>query len=129
MFDESEWTQLVETLTQLTRQGRLKWHEDGSNVTTTVAGVTYVIGSVDNDGRQPYFLAVEEATDDPWASTKELSRLESIPEDAEWEYGAPAGGRLHYLRREAIRNALGAPQLLNRLLKDLEATGDDEPPF
>lgn len=137
MFDDAEWRKLIVRLTTLTSAQRLEWHESDGTVEAVVAGTKYVIGSVDNDDRQPFFLAVIATEPDPWAISpqdREIARLESTPEvDRDWgsEYAPPAAELIHDLRRLANRSAKGAPQLLSKLLDDLDAVdqAQSEPPF
>lgn len=128
MFEKEEWARLVGKLLALTRRNSLTWEQDGGTITTSVGGVEYEIGSVDNDDRQPFYLAVVESVD-PW-TRRELARLISEPLE-EWTASGEAapGAQLIELRRLALRSAIGAPQLLGRLLGDLDRVEGDELPF
>jgi hypothetical protein len=128
MFDSSEWSRLVETLLKRSRSELLEWSldQDRGLLRARVGGTDYMIGSVDNDGRPPFFLAVGDAN-----ARAELARLESDPsEDAPWDTGVKsASQRLVELRNLAMRLAQGAPQLLNKLISDLDSLDPDGSPF
>lgn len=122
MFEEDEWMQLVTELITATRSNALKWTEQDARVVAVVGESSYEIGSIDDDGRIPYFLSVRLGEG---GTPTEIARLESEPvnEEREWT----AGERLVELRNLAYRSAKGAPQIFGKLLADLKATA--EPPF
>lgn len=122
MFEESEWMQLVTELMSATRADSLKWTEQGARVVAIVGQSSYEIGSIDDDGRIPYFLSVRL---DENGTPTEIARLESEPiiEERSWT----AGEKLVELRNLAYRSAKGAPQIFGKLLAELKAT--TEPPF
>lgn len=125
MFEEAEWDQLVETLSRLTRANTLEWKEGFGEIEARVGQMIYAIGSVDNDGRLPYYLDVR-----PASTAEPLARLESqpLPEfDPGWITSLTAAQKLPELRALAQRSALGAPQLFNRLIGDLNALGEETP--
>lgn len=122
MFEEDEWMLLVAELATATRANTLKWTEQDARVVAIVGDNSYEIGSIDDDGRIPYFLSVR--LGEGRAAT-ELARLESEPLDDEREW--TAGEKLHELRNLAYRSAKGAPQIFGKLLADLRAKA--EPPF
>ena len=120
MFSNSEWIALISKLSELTDEGLLKWISRNGLLLTNVNGTDYAIGAVDNDDRPPYFLDVGDAE-----ARENLARLESIPsEDDEWEGEENASQMIWALRGKALRSATGAPQLIRRLLGDLEELAD-----
>ena len=134
MFDDEEWRTLVERLIELTLKQKLEWIETNDRFETKVGETTYAVGSRDNDDRQPFFLSVGPSNPDPWKTTSEIGRLESVPEpdeDQGYGYEPSAAQRVNVLRHLALRAARGAPRVLSKLLGDLDVVaGDsDEPPF
>lgn len=122
MFEENEWKQLVSQLIKLTRAETVDWKNERDEVAAVIGDYRYAIGSVDNDGRIPYYLAVKES----WGQ-KELDRLESQPINEEPFAQPSAGEMLLELRHLAFRSAQGAPQLFSKLMADLQQA--EEPPF
>lgn len=122
MFEQDEWMQLVTELIAATRSNALNWIEVDDRVVAVVGESRYEIGSIDDDGRIPYFLGV--AVNEDGRAT-EIARLESEPvsEERAWT----AGEKLPELRNLALRSAKGAPEIFGKLLADLKATG--EAPF
>jgi len=117
MFDDDEWLELVRKLAALTEAEAVKWAiAANGNLSVSLRGYQYEIGSVDNDGRQPYFLAVNQLVqDEPWSET-ELARLEAQGNDR----FSDAQKELVGLQRLAFRSAHGGPQLFAKLLSDME---------
>jgi len=126
MFDENEWRQLVGKLMQISSTGKLEWSLIDGVVSTTLGDFEYSIGSVDGDGRPPYFLRIWNQT-----SWQEIGKLISEPiQDPPWDDGErTAGQSLLELRHVATRLAYGAPQLLTRLLSELDSLKSPDVPF
>ncbi|MCP8999575.1 hypothetical protein NFC73_07490 [Pseudarthrobacter sp. RMG13] len=122
MFEDDEWLELVTELITATRAHNLKWMEQDDRVIALLGDSSYEIGSIDDDGRIPYFLGVRIRED---GVVTEIARLESEPvvEDRPWT----AGEKLPELRNLAFRSAKGAPEIFGKLLADLKGTA--EPPF
>ncbi|PWC03074.1 hypothetical protein [Agromyces badenianii] len=123
MFTDAEWVRLIDKLRQLTEQDKLKWEINSHMLSTTLGGVTYTIASKDRDGVAPWTLTVAEGSD-PWASTQ-LDRIMSIggPETQQ-----EPRSKVAPLREAALRQAVGAAQLLDNLLADLNELDPTEPP-
>lgn len=121
MFDEREWFQIVSRLTELTRSEKLRWHfEEHQIVVAPVGDIEYVLGSVDKDGRAPYYLGIW----DPQIS-EHIARLESepVPQVGDWSVDPAefsAAQLVPTLHTLANRSASGAPRKLNQLLADLQ---------
>jgi hypothetical protein len=110
----------------LTREAQFPWKINDIGLPVAVVNnVEYALGSVDNDGRPPYFFQL-------WDEEKEelVARLESEPvpveEAALWDVPPLNGAQLiPELFELANRSASGAPEVFNRLLTDLD--GLDNP--
>jgi len=115
MFENDEWLAIIKKLIELTRAEAAKWSLGDVNVLRSeVEGTEYEIGSVDNDGRAPYFLAIYTGEG---FDREELARIESDP--GEFENYTP-GEAVTDLQRIANRMARGGPQLASKLLADME---------
>lgn len=126
MFEENEWSQLVAKLASLTHAGRIEWTEGDMIYKTSVGDILYVIGTVDNDGRPPYFVGVWDSSE-----SRYLARLESEPfPDAMGTPPQTAAEAIPALYALAARSAAGAPQLFNELIGALNDLDDvDDVPF
>ena len=131
MFEEREWMQIVERLVRLTKEQVLTWKtvaaEGTEWVETRVDDLDYMVGSVDNDQRPPYYLSLWDVN-----SRDYLARLESEPiqEDDEWgQAPLTAGNRLLELRTVAYRSAQGSPQLLSRIMNGFDRIDPEVTPF
>lgn len=121
MFENSEWSTLILRLIDLTKSEKLKWHiEERDIVVTPVGDIEYVLGSVDSDGRAPFFFSI-------WDPDEKVSiaRLESQPVPEPDEHGnlsedRLAGQSIPALLAMATRSATGAPKKLNQLMSDLD---------
>ena len=124
MFDEVEWASLVTRLISLSKDQVLKWEMPGNDaISLRVGAVEYEIGSVDRDGRAPFFLSVTSLNDG-----RLIGKLESSPvESNQWgsEVALSAPQMIIELRTLALRVAQNAPQVLSKLISDL----DDILPF
>jgi len=118
MFEDDEWNAIIGKLMDLTRANKTAWHNSESQdlVSTVIGPVAYIVGSVDNDGRAPYFLAVVKVDSD---ANKELARLESTPVNTDEGYSPQE--KIVDLHRLAFRMASGGPQLVASLLADMNA--------
>lgn len=124
MFDDAEWSQIIDRLLDLTQRNLIKWAFEESVITAKVGQVEYVLGSVDKDGRQPFFLHI-------WRPDSETiaARLESTPgpdDEVPWS-GLSAAEKVSTLHAAAVRSASGAGELFDELMADLKRI--DEPPF
>lgn len=119
MFDQEEWTVLVQRLVQLTRAGNVPWQESpNGGMSATVSGTDYYLASVDKDERPPYVLMLGDPEE-----LRTFARLESEPlPDNNWEEDRTTGANLlPELYTLAYRHAKGAGDLLLRLLRGLDS--------
>ncbi|UXN23928.1 hypothetical protein N8D74_10060 [Curtobacterium flaccumfaciens] len=132
MFDEREWSQIVDRLIRLTRQQSVAWKtvqtEDGSRewVETRAGDLEFLVGSVDEDRRPPFYLAVWDVE-----ATRYLARVESEPwpDDVGSDASLSAAQKLIELRALAYRSAQGSPQLLARIMENLNEVERDQDLF
>lgn len=132
MFDEREWSQIVDRLIDLTRRQAASWKsvtsEDATRewVETRAGDLEFMVGSVDNDDRPPYYLAVWDVE-----SLRYLARLESepVPDANGWEVALSPAQKILELRGLAYRSAQGSPQLLARILSRLDDIDPEQMPF
>jgi len=113
MFEDAEWNQIIMKLTELTRAEKVTWEigfdgELGANVKDTL----YEIGSVDGDGRAPYYFSIAQGT-----PARERARLETGDDR---EVSRSVQYSLSELQRLAFRMASGGPQLAKQLLSQME---------
>ena len=113
MFDDDEWSQIIYKLIDLTRAEKVTWEiQFDGTLSSRVGSTTYGIGSVDEDGRAPYYFAV--AQGEPAA---EVTRLETGDES---EHQRSLDNAVGELQRVAFRMASGGPQLAKQLLSQME---------
>lgn len=137
MFTPEEWQALLRKLLQQTREGRVDWNFDTDGVyDATVGRFSYTIGSSDDDGRAPYYLAVIRGTP---IEGEELDRIEStepvltlptfgIPSQASNFAMTNATVLVSVLRDAVVRHVEGGAELALSLLADLdELSGEVEP--
>lgn len=124
MFDDSEWKILVTRVLSLTREGRFPWAKNDLDLPVALVNdVEYATGSVDRDGRPPYFFQL-------WDEKKGelIARLESEPIPADsvpWETDVLSAAQLlPELFELAARAASGAPAVFSRLVSDLDSLDD-----
>lgn len=132
MFNETEWSELVGELIGLTLKDRISWENDYENPGSYDAKVNdflYSVGSVDSDGRLPYFFAINkilgtnENTGEP--TLQWLATLESIPPSNETSrIRDEISKSIVVLRDLAVRSAKGTPKLFESLLNDLKSLED-----
>jgi len=111
MFDD-KLAQLIDVLERATGEGRIRWEETDrpSAYMAAVRDQKVVIASKDDDGQEPYELAV-------YSSSGRL--IESFHSDDEGHHGAM--GSLHITAR---RNSQGVQKVIDNLIEYLEP-----PPF
>lgn len=123
MFEEEEWLALVQRLIELTRADKLAWTRTHGVVSVAVDGTEYIVGSLDNDDRPPYFLRLWDL-----GGEGEIARLDSEPVDEGDVWGEVNGPQnaaqwLPTLRSLAHRSASGGTARLKKLLAGLDALG------
>ncbi len=120
MFDESQWAELVKEISRLTDAEKLEWGREDSVFVAKVGSVEYVVGSVDNDDRAPYFVGV-------WnpESSDYVARLESQPlPDDDSTSKLTTAHALPDLYARVKRSATGADRLFSNLLTELKGLED-----
>ncbi|WP_336633327.1 MULTISPECIES: hypothetical protein [unclassified Microbacterium] len=120
MFDESQWGALVGEIAKLTEAEKLTWRAEDGVFTASVGQVEYVLGSVDNDDRAPYFFGVW----DP-SNSEYLAKLESQPTENGGLAAATPAQAVPALYARVKRSATGADRLFSSLLNGLKRL--DEP--
>lgn len=127
-----EWLSLIQKLARLTSQGSLTWGEDEDAPASGMAfrvdlesGISYIVFPEDMDGRFPFVLVVAEDRSREVARFRTVSFAEGGPFDSEEE---EASALLSNLYLNVARLVSGAPQLVQRLLADLDSL-DRERPF
>lgn len=123
MLNVDEWSSLISQLINLTREGNLKWSASGTELSVDINGTNYLILAKDFDDQPPWVLIVRVGSEDSW---QEIGRIASLPY-------SPEGGKpetlVAPLREAALRNALGGPELVKRLLADLRDLDSAPDPF
>ncbi|MFB4350515.1 hypothetical protein [Microbacterium sp. CR_7] len=120
MFDESQWEALVAEISRLTDAEKLHWAPEETVFVAKVGPMEYVMGSVDNDQRAPYFLGI-------WnpESREYVARLESQPRpDASQTERLTAAQFIPDLYKRVRRAATGTDRLFSSLLTDLKGLED-----
>ena len=131
MFEDEEWVKIIYKLVALTKAEKIKWEfEYDGSLNAMLDGTLYKVGSVDIDGRAPYYFSISDGN-----PPVELARVESGPGN---EYETTPGEGVTELQRMAYRMASGGPQLAAKLLAQMEAIlptpskdswGNDTVPF
>ena len=134
MFDNQEWITLVGRLSALTQEQKLAWTMRNDVLVARAANFMYRIGSVDGDGRQPFFLAISRSLPLPDSEEaevfSEIDRINSLNETQSDPWNSETLGRsIVNLRDLALRDAQGAPQIFEELLDSLSSLGESDVPF
>jgi hypothetical protein len=136
MFTEDEWRPVLESLVRLTMAGKVDWElvdEQAGTFETSIKDVTYSLGSVDGDGRQPFTFTVFEndialdelVTDGRGGNHMPTTSFEDI-RAALANHLNPLNAILVSLQGLARRSALGAEEKAASLLESLIALEDPE---
>ena len=134
MFNYQEWDALTSKLISLTQSSLLNWTFNGEDLVAESLGFKYLIGSVDGDGRVPFFFSVKGERDrgSPFANGDfiEIDQIDSTnTHKADIWSDQLLGDRVSFLRELALREAEGAPRIFSELLASLEGLESSEPPF
>ncbi|MFL0564583.1 hypothetical protein ACH0CG_02415 [Microbacterium sp. 179-I 1D1 NHS] len=115
MFDDSQWAALIGEVMKLTEGEKLTWQADEQPLfIATVGDIEYVLGSVDNDGRAPYFFGIFDPT-----IRQYLAKLESQPVSSDSWGGQTPAQMVPGLYARVKRAATGADKLFSSLLTGL----------
>ncbi|MFD1201001.1 hypothetical protein ACFSWE_05000 [Leucobacter albus] len=118
MFSSDEWDALIKRAIAQTEAEQLVWASEDTIFSAAVGKYEFVVGSVDNDGRLPYFFGV-------WNPAVEeyVDKIESRPTAGmatDLESGLSASELIPRVVELARRSASGAVHVFSELLDGLD---------